>query len=109
MNGRDCGVVWCAPWTVDVTAAIRAGRNEIRIEYVNNWHNRLVGDAARPKAERVTATAIPLTDEARDEFGDRLPYSKAVSATDSLIPSGLMGPVRVIAIDRQATNKEAEK
>lgn len=109
VNGRDCGVAWCAPWTVDVTAAIRAGRNEIRIEYVNNWHNRLVGDAARPKAERVTATAIPLTDEARDEFGDRLPYSKAVSATDPLIPSGLTGPVKVIAITGKPNDKETDK
>jgi hypothetical protein len=96
VNGSDCGVVWCAPWAADVTTAVRPGRNVIRIEYVNNWHNRLVADAALPKSARVTTTPILLTDEKRDKYGDKLPYSKAVSAHDPLIPSGLVGPIRMI-------------
>jgi len=95
LNGRDCGVVWCAPWQADVTAAVRPGRNELRVEYVNNWHNRVVADAARPAADRVTKTAIPMTTETRDAFGDRIPYSKFISAGDPRIPSGLLGPVSV--------------
>ena len=110
VNGRDCGVVWCAPWTADITEAVRPGRNKIKVEYVNNWHNRLVGDAALPSAERVTKTAIPLTKETRDEFGDRIPYSKAISAGDPLIPSGLVGPVKVLLIPNNSGKaKENDK
>ena len=110
VNGRDCGVVWCAPWTADITEAVRPGRNEIKVEYVNNWHNRLIGDAALPPVERVTKTAIPLTKETRDEFGDKIPYSKAISAGDPLIPSGLVGPVKVLLIPNNSGKaKENDK
>ena len=96
VNGRDCGVVWCAPWETDVSSALREGENELEIRYTNNWHNRLIGDCALKPEERVTRTTVRLTTEKRDEFGDKLPYSRAVSAHDPLLPSGLLGPVKVI-------------
>ncbi|MBQ2630359.1 MAG: hypothetical protein IJG13_11840, partial [Kiritimatiellae bacterium] len=96
VNGKDCGVVWCAPWEADISSAVREGENELEIRYTNNWHNRLVGDCALKPEERVTRTTVRLTTEKRDEFGDKLPYSRAVSAHDPLIPSGLLGPVKVV-------------
>ena len=44
LNGKDLGVVWCAPWRVEVTGAIKAGDNQLEIEVVNRWPNRMIGD-----------------------------------------------------------------
>ena len=45
LNGRDLGVVWSAPYRVNIPAEVlKRGNNELEIEVVNTWHNRLVGD-----------------------------------------------------------------
>ena len=31
LNGKNLGVVWCAPWRVEITAAVKAGGNELEI------------------------------------------------------------------------------
>jgi hypothetical protein len=78
LNGKDLGVVWCAPRRVDITEALKPGENELEIEVVNNWPNRLIGDAKLPKEQRRTRTNITQ-------------YEKPESQT--LVPSGLLGPV----------------
>ncbi len=76
MNGRDLGVVWCAPWHVDITDAVRATGNRLEIEVANLWPNRLIGDKNVPPDQRVAKTNFN-------------PYH----ADSPLIPSGLLGPV----------------
>ena len=80
LNGRDLGVVWTAPWRLDVTAAIRADANELEIEVANLWPNRLIGDAGLPKDKRRTVTNVQTYDRSA-----------------SLLPSGLLGPVTLRA------------
>ncbi len=75
LNGKRIGVVWTAPWTIDVTDAARPGGNTLEIEVVNEWANRLIRDAALSPAQRLTRTNI--------EFKPDTP----------LRPSGLLGPV----------------
>ena len=77
LNGRDLGVVWCAPWSLDVPAsALKPAGNRLEITVANLWTNRLLGDQKLPKAERLTSTTFaPL------------------KATIPLQPSGLLGPV----------------
>ncbi len=43
LNGKKCGIVWTAPYEVDVTEAIRRGENELIIEVQNTWANALRG------------------------------------------------------------------
>ena len=43
INGKDCGIVWTAPYEVEITGAIQKGTNKIEIEVVNTWHNALRG------------------------------------------------------------------
>ncbi|GAI64611.1 unnamed protein product, partial [marine sediment metagenome] len=50
LNGKDLGVVWCAPWRVDISGAIVQGKNKIEIEVANRWINRLLGDSQEPDA-----------------------------------------------------------
>ena len=43
INGKDCGIVWTAPYEVEITGALQKGKNTIEIEVVNTWHNALRG------------------------------------------------------------------
>ena len=52
LNGRDLGVVWTAPWSVDISQAVRDRDNQLEIDVANLWPNRLIGDAALPPPER---------------------------------------------------------
>jgi hypothetical protein len=40
LNGRDLGVVWTAPWQVELTSELQAGANRLEIEVTNPWANR---------------------------------------------------------------------
>lgn len=101
VNGADCGLAWCAPWEVDVSKAVRAGDNELVIRYVNNWHNRLVGDCALPEGERVTKSVVRYWNRPRTTPNPKRPwYIKPTvysgpSISDPLQRSGVLGPVRI--------------
>jgi hypothetical protein len=43
INGKDCGIAWTAPYEVEITGALKKGKNKIEIEVVNTWHNALRG------------------------------------------------------------------
>ena len=43
INGKDCGIAWTAPYEVEITGALKKGKNTIEIEVVNTWHNALRG------------------------------------------------------------------
>jgi hypothetical protein len=79
LNGHDLGVVWTAPWRVEITGAVKAGSNDLEIEVVNLWPNRLIGDAKLPKGQRRTVTNVEK-------------FNKPDAA---LLGSGLLGPVTV--------------
>lgn len=46
VNGVECGVAWAPPYAVDVSAAVRAGRNEIEVVVWNTAANALAHDDA---------------------------------------------------------------
>jgi len=100
LNGQDLGVVWCAPWHVDVTGAIKAGDNQLEIEVVNRWANRLIGDK-QPADANVRNVECPpgfLDGQSfkagRYTFSTRDPYKQQ----SPLDPSGLIGPVTLRAL-----------
>lgn len=80
LNGRDVGVVWCSPWRVEVSGALRRGANDLEIEVANLWPNRMIGDLALPPAERFTWSSL-------NPFKPDSP----------LLDSGLLGPVTLLA------------
>ena len=102
LNGKDLGVVWCAPWRVEVTSAIQDGDNKLEIEVANRWANRLIGDK-QPGNANVRTVACPpgfLGDKkfqaGRYTFSTHDPYK----AQSPLVPSGLLGPVTILAAGR---------
>ncbi len=108
VNGKDCGVVWCAPWEADVTSALREGENEIEIRYTNNWYNRLVGDCFLPAENRVTCSSVHYWSVPRrkPETKSRWPLLPTIhsgpSVSDKLQPSGILGPVSVVVRGKSA-------
>jgi beta-galactosidase/beta-glucuronidase len=79
VNGQECGVIWTAPYRVDITKALRPGKNELKIEVTNTWFNRMKGDLLLPEKERITQTNAPFW--AKDK---------------PLLPAGLLGPVTLL-------------
>jgi hypothetical protein len=79
VNGRSCGITWAPPFRVDITPALQAGKNELEIEVVNFWPNRIIGDASKPSSERLTKTNV-----------------RKLTADSPLMRSGLLGPVKLI-------------
>ena len=81
--------------------AFRAGKNEIAVRYVNNWHNLLIGECGRPEAARLTRSNVrcwarPRQGDPKNPWKlDPTPYS-GYCPNDPLQPSGLLGPVRVL-------------
>jgi hypothetical protein len=94
LNGKPLGVLWTPPFRADCTDALREGMNELVIEVSNTWFNRLAGDARLPAAQRRTRTNVPQSGGA------------AWARLDPL-PSGLFGPVRLIAIARRPVPTQA--
>lgn len=102
VNGIDCGTVWCDPWQVDVSSAVRRGSNQLTIRYVNNWSNRLIGDCQMVDSERVTKTNVRCWKEPRmAPIGKTWPLKPTVTSgycpNDPLQPSGLLGPIEVLS------------
>ncbi|NIN00742.1 MAG: glycosyl hydrolase, partial [candidate division Zixibacteria bacterium] len=58
LNGQSLGIVWKPPYRVEITKAVKAGQNQLKIEITNTWANRLVGDAHLPPDQRYCRTSI---------------------------------------------------
>ena len=73
INGKDCGIAWTAPYEVEITGALKKGKNTIEIEVVNTWHNALRGlDAGKAPYDGIWTNA------------------KYRTKGDGLLPAGLL-------------------
>jgi hypothetical protein len=90
LNGKDLGIVWTDPWSIELTGALKTGRNALEIDVINTWVNRLIGDAALPPQKRVTKSNVALLSGKRT-----LKAYQGFASEDPLMSSGLLGPVRL--------------
>jgi hypothetical protein len=105
LNGKDLGVLWNPPYRVDVTDAIHArGNNALQVKVINLWVNRLIGDEQLPEdSDRDadgTLKSWPawIATNAASPTGRRAFATRHLwKASDPLIDSGLIGPVRLLA------------
>ncbi len=80
INGKTIGTVWKKPFRIDMTEALKPGLNSIQVKVTNLWVNRLIGDAQPGVTSKLTFTTLPF-----------------YQANSPLLPSGLLGPVRVLS------------
>jgi hypothetical protein len=78
LNGSDLGVSWMAPYRLSAKELLVSGKNQLEVEVVNVWRNRMVGDMDLPEKERFTTYTVA-----------------DLRKGEALTPSGLLGPVSI--------------
>ncbi|WP_460773032.1 glycosyl hydrolase [Microbacterium sp. GXF7504] len=84
VNGVGCGVVWTAPFEVEIGHALRPGDNALEVRVATPWRNRLIAEAAGPSG------AVPEA------------YTRVYQPEADPMPAGLAGP----ALVRQDTTED---
>jgi hypothetical protein len=79
INGKDCGIAWTEPYEVEITGALKKGKNTIEIEVVNTWHNALRG-----------------ADQGKAPYEGIWTNAKYRIKGDQLLPAGLLEPPVII-------------
>lgn len=79
IDGQPIATAWRPPYRIELTGKLREGPHELKVEVVNLWVNRLIGDK-QPGAVAVT-------------YAPQSPYK----ADSPLRPSGLLGPVELVS------------
>ena len=111
VNGKAYPVLWKKPYRVDVSEF--AGRElAVEVKVTNLWPNRLIGDAHLPEDCTWADEADPsggFAIKAIPEWvkaGGTSPNGRRTFATwrhweagDRLLPSGILGPIRLLAAD----------
>jgi hypothetical protein len=81
VNGKSMGILWKSPFRIDITEAVKPGENELKIKVTNLWVNRIIGDYQPGTKEKISFTTTPF-----------------YNIHSQLIPSGLLGPVKLTNI-----------
>jgi hypothetical protein len=82
VNGRRAGSLWAPPYRIEITSAVRAGENQLRVRVGNTAMNYMAGQA------------LPDYRLLNLRYGERF-VPQDMAAVQPL-PSGLTAPVRVI-------------
>jgi len=83
VNGKRAGAVWCAPYEVNITALVHPGENAIRVVVANTALN-LLAKGPLPDYKELTA-----------KYGERFQAQDMAQVVP--LPSGILGPVRLMS------------
>ncbi|MBR0036044.1 MAG: glycosyl hydrolase family 2 [Bacteroidales bacterium] len=81
VNGKSAGVVWCSPYSLDITRFVRKGINLLELRISNTLWNRLVGDANLQEEQRIYWQTYLIA-----------------KPNDELVPSGVAGNISIICV-----------
>ena len=90
VNGHSVGILWKQPFIADISGLVKASENELKIEVVNMWINRLTGDLKLKPEERYCHTNHPdmVNFQMWPEGNSDEAYREQLS--------GLLGPVKIL-------------
>ena len=99
INDKAMGLLWKAPFQLDVTDVVRPGLNKLTVKVTNLWPNRLIGDELLPDDRKWNGKALAEWPEWVLE-GKPSPTGRFTFTTwhhwtskDKPLSSGLLGPV----------------
>lgn len=87
INNKSAGILWKKPYQVNISHLVQPGTNDLQIEIVNMWSNRLTGDMLSDPKDRFCKTNQPYMKAEVWPGGDE-PYK--------LQTAGLLGPVTLL-------------
>ena len=102
VNGKDAGILWKPPYRTDITSLVHEGENSLKIEVVNLWVNRQIGDENLPEdSERNPNGTLKqntwpdwiLKDQPSPTERQSFTTWRLWKKDDPLQESGLIGPV----------------
>lgn len=102
LNRVELPPLWKEPFAVDISSAVRPGRNHLSVDVTNLWPNRLIGDEQLPPDAEWEGTALKAW-PAWLQRGTERPKTGRVTFTtwrfyrksSALLESGLLGPVTI--------------
>ena len=107
LNGKDLGILWKPPYCIDVTDAVKAGKNALEVKVVNLWVNRMIGDESMPedssRNDNGTLKEWPQwVQEGKPSPTGRYTFTswRLWKAGGPLQESGLIGPVTLRTVER---------
>jgi hypothetical protein len=117
INGKNAGVLWISPFQTDITQYLQSGVNRLEVRITNQWSNRLIGDEWFPKQDdgySLTSNPPAIDSKMPDWYinnqlmpeGSRTTFCSGnfYTKNDALMPSGLLGPVRISFTCQQPVN-----
>jgi hypothetical protein len=116
VNGKNLGILWTKPYSVEITKAVKPGVNKLEIKVVNLWINRLIGDEQLPdNSKRNTVESDSnwnpsgsllewpewVLNGKKDPSGrNTFTTWKIWKSNSPLSESGLLGPVKVVTNEK---------
>jgi hypothetical protein len=85
LNGRPLRTLWHAPYRIDITEAVKTGKNYLVVEVANVFSNQMTGDSYRKGRDKRTHSNITKGPNAWHTPWRDVP----------LVKSGLLGPVKI--------------
>jgi hypothetical protein len=103
LNGKNLGILWKTPYSVDISSAIKPGENKLEVKVVNLWINRQIGDELLPEDSDRNPDGTLKSWPKWVLEGKQSPTGRKTFASwrlwhkgEPLTPSGLIGPVQVV-------------
>ncbi|WP_233244030.1 glycosyl hydrolase [Tamlana fucoidanivorans] len=102
LNGKKLGILWKAPYILNIDDAIVKGSNTLEVKITNLWPNRLIGDEQLSLDYERKGPHIKqwpewlLNNTERPTERQTLAAFKHWHKDSELLPSGLLGPVKIV-------------
>lgn len=111
VNGQHLGVLWKAPFRINLDGQVKAGENNLEVRVTNLWPNRMIGDEQLPQDVKRQGPHVKQWPDwllnGTERPTDRIAFQghKHWDKDSALKPSGLFGPVVIrpyVQVDVQA-------